>query len=179
MEIIPRSASIGVHIRDVDLSRPIDEATFDALHQAWLEHLVIVFREQSLGDQDLVEFSARFGALDAVPVDKFGRKFTNGFPELTIISNLVENGQPIGGSGNFEAVWHTDISYNDTPPKGSALYSREVPDSGGDTGFLNMYAIYESLPHELRDRIDGMQLKHDATHNSAGELRRVWKYRPI
>ncbi|MFT5173995.1 MAG: taurine dioxygenase [Gammaproteobacteria bacterium] len=171
MEVIPLSESVGAQIRGVDLSSPFDDPTFDAMHQAWLEHLVIVFREQSLSDQNLVQFSARFGELDAAPVDKFGRKFSSGFPELTVISNVVENGQPIGGLGNFEAVWHTDMSYNETPPKGSALYSREVPDSGGNTGFLNMYAIYESLPHPLRERIEGLQLKHDATHNSAGELR--------
>src|SRR6202030_1909526 len=67
-----------------------------------------------------------------------------------------------------EATWHTDMSYLDVPPKASVLYALEVPASGGDTYFNNMYAAYESLPQEQQRRIEGLKLKHDARYNSGG-----------
>ncbi len=83
----------------------------------------------------------------------------------------MEKGAPIGSLGAGEAAWHTDMSYLDDPPKASMLYALEVPPSGGNTYFSSMYAAYESLPHELKKRIEGLQLKHDGTYNSGGYLR--------
>ena len=90
---------------------------------------------------------------------------------IVVISNVVEDGKLIGALGNSEASWHADMSYNPVPPKGSALYALEVPPSGGDTGFLNCYAAYESLPDDIKQRIETLSLKHDATLNSTGEQR--------
>jgi taurine dioxygenase len=85
---------------------------------------------------------------------------------------VVENGQPIGQLGAYEAVWHTDMSYVAAPPSASALYSLEAPPSGGNTGFCNMYLAYDTLPAGLRHDIEGRLCRHDASRNSAGELRR-------
>ena len=93
------------------------------------------------------------------------------YPEILVISNVVENGMEIGSLGNAEAAWHTDMSYLETPPPGSLLYALEVPEAGGDTGFLNMYSALDHLPGDLRARIEGLAIKHDATTNSAGYLR--------
>jgi taurine dioxygenase len=91
------------------------------------------------------------------------------------MSNIKVNGRSIGNLGHYEAEWHTDMSYNERTPIGSLLYSIEVPAVGGDTGFANMYAAYDTLPVELKRAIVGMQCRHDSSRNSAGELRKGQK----
>ena len=78
------------------------------------------------------------------------REYQN--PYVLIVSNIVENGQAIGSLGNYEAQWHIDMSYLDEPPIGSILYAVEVPPTGGETGFGNLYRAYETLPDDLRPR---------------------------
>ena len=134
---------------------------------AWHDHLVLVLRGQKLNDEDLIAFSRRFGELDWAPVQETGRRFVEGHPELYVVSNVLENGVPIGSLGAGEATWHTDMSYLEVPPKASMLYALEVPPTGGDTYFNNMYAAYESLPEKLKTRIEGLSLKHDGTYNMA------------
>src|SRR5713101_6151393 len=168
--ISPTGAALGAEISGVDL-RTIDEDCFAAIHRAWLDHLVLLFRGQSLSDDDLITFSRRFGELDWAPIQETGRRFVEGHPELYVVSNVVENGVPIGSLGAGEAVWHTDMSYLPDPPKASMLYALESPPKGGDTGFVSMYAAYEALPAALQQRIRGMSLKHDATYNSGGYVR--------
>src|SRR3954464_1582474 len=170
LDVRPNAAAPGAEIRGVDL-RAVDDATFAAIHRAWVDHLVLLFRGQTLSDDDLIGFSRRFGELDWAPIQETGRRFVEGKPELYVVSNVVENGEPIGSLGAGEAVWHTDMSYIPDPPKASMLYALEVPPSGGDTGFLNMYAGYEALPPALKQRIEGLTLKHDGTYNSGGYLR--------
>ena len=92
-------------------------------------------------------------------------------PEIYIVSNVKVNGEAIGSLGDGEAVWHTDMSYLEKPPKASMLYSLEIPDVGGNTSFCSMYAIYEALPAALKARIAGLKIKHDGTYNSGGYLR--------
>ena len=171
MKVIPLSNAIAAEIRDVDLCKALTTRQVDGIVKAWTEHLVVVFRAQQLTNSDLERFGAYFGELEDAPLDKNGILFVPNHPKLLIISNVKENGRPIGGLANVEAVWHTHISYNEVPPKASALYAREVPATGGDTGFLNMYAAYEGLPDALKAKAEGLRIKHDSTHNSAGHLR--------
>src|SRR5579864_4407749 len=159
--ISPSGAALGAEIRDVRLENLRDEE-FRTIHRAWLEHLVILFRGQRLTDDDLIAFSRRFGELDWAPVQETGRRFVEGHPEIYVVSNVIENGVPIGSLGAGEAVWHTDMSYQEDPPKASMLYALEVPPAGGDTYFCNMYRAYESLPDLLKNRVTGFTLKHDA-----------------
>src|SRR5260221_6675091 len=170
LTVMPTGAGLGAEVSGVDL-RTIDDDGFATIHRAWLDHLVLLFRGQSLGDDDLIAFSRRFGALDWAPVQETGRRFVDGHPELYVVSNVVENGVPIGSLGAGEAAWHTDMSYLADPPKASMLYAIEVPPSGGDTGFASMYAAYDSLPERLKQRIAGLRVKHDGTYNSGGYLR--------
>jgi taurine dioxygenase len=100
-----------------------------------------------------------------------GRRFVEGLPEVYIVSNVKVNGEPIGSLGDGEAVWHTDMSYLDVPPKASMLYALEVPPTGGNTSFCTMYGIYDALPAKLKDRIAGFRIKHDGTYNSGGYVR--------
>jgi taurine dioxygenase len=170
MTIIPTGAALGADIGGVDV-RTIGDADFAAIHEAWLDHLVLRFRGQHLTYQDLIAFSRRFGALDWAPIQETGRRFVEGLPEIYVVSNVIENGVPIGSLGAGEAVWHTDMSYLEDPPKASILYALEVPRGGSDTWFCSMYAAYEQLPAGLKQRVQGLQIKHDGTYNSGGYVR--------
>jgi taurine dioxygenase len=168
--VVPSARPLGAEIQGLDL-RAISDEDFSFIHRAWLDHLALLFRGQSLSDSDLIGFSRRFGGLDYAPVQETGRRFVEGYPEIYVVSNVVENGIPIGSLGAGEATWHTDMSYLPDPPKASMLFALEVPPSGGNTYFSSMYAAYESLPDGLKRRIEGSQLKHDGTYNSGGYIR--------
>src|SRR5208282_852216 len=171
VRVRPTGAALAADIDGVDLASPLSPETVAAIKQAWGDHLVLRFRGQRLSDDDLMRFSRQFGELDWAPVAA-----TNDAPEgreyVMVVSNVVENGQAIGQLGAYEALWHTDMSYIAEPPMASALYSLEAPPSGGDTGFCNMYRALETLPADLRRQFEGRVCRHDASRNSAGELRR-------
>jgi taurine dioxygenase len=168
--IAPTSGGLGAEIRGVDLRR-LDEDAFSVIRRAWLDNLVLLFRDQDLTDTDLIAFSRRFGELDLAPIQETGRRFVEGMPEIYIVSNVLKDGEPIGSLGSGEAVWHTDMSYVAEPPMASMLYALEVPPTGGNTEFVNMYSVYEALPAELQRRIAGLRVKHDGTYNSGGYVR--------
>ena len=169
-QIIPSGQALGAEIRNLDL-RNLSDSEFDSIHDAWLNHLVVLLRAQQLTDEDLIRFSRRLGNLDWAPVQETGRRFVEGHPEIYVVSNVIENGVPIGSLGAGEAVWHTDMSYLETPPKASLLYALEVPRAGGNTYFCNMYLAYQHLPASLKRRASGLQVKHDGTYNSGGYVR--------
>ena len=169
-ETIPTGAVLGAELKVGDL-RTLDNIGFAHVAEAWREHSVVLFREQALSDPDLIAFSRRFGALDWAPIQENGRRFVDGMPEIYIVSNVKVNGEAIGSLGDGEAVWHTDMSYLDMPPKASMLYALEIPPHGGNTSFCSMYSIYEALPAALKARIAGLKIKHDGTYNSGGYVR--------
>ncbi|HEY6431572.1 MAG TPA: TauD/TfdA family dioxygenase [Acetobacteraceae bacterium] len=170
IEVFPTGAALAAEIRGVDL-RQVTDAAFAAIHRAWLEHLVLLVRDQELSDDDLIAFSRRFGFLDHAPIQENGRRFVEGHPEIYVVSNVMENGVAIGSLGAGEAVWHTDMSYLPQPPKASMLFAIEVPPKGGDTGFSNMYRAWDQLPADLKRQVEDRRLKHDGTYNSGGYVR--------
>jgi len=170
LAVIPAAAPLGAQVRCGDV-RAIDDAGFAALYRAWLEHLVILVRAQRLSDPELIAFGRRLGELDCAPYAKTGAEKQRAYPEVIVVSNVIEAGQPIGVLRDAEVVWHSDNSYRETPLAFSALHALEVPPSGGDTGFANMYLALETLPADLRGRITHLSIKHDMTYNSAGDLR--------
>ena len=170
IEIVPTGKALGAEVKNVDLKR-LDDATFATLLRAFHDHSVLLVRGQTLSDQDLIAFSRRFGELDWAPVQENGRRFVEGLPEIYIVSNVKQNGEPIGSLGAGEAVWHTDMSYLEAPPIASALYALEIPPVGGNTSFCSMYAIHDALAPELKRRVAGLKIKHDGTYNSGGFLR--------
>lgn len=172
--VVPLSDALGAEIVGVDLSRPLERSHLVRIAEAWSRHLVLRFRgQQAMSADDLIGFSSLFGPLDHRPIatGKRATAIPDDRPELTLISNVLVDGKPIGGLGAYEASWHADMTYNERPPKGSCLLAREVPPCGGDTWFSNMYRAYETLPDSLRTRIHGLSCVHDASRNSAGELR--------
>ena len=168
-EIIPTGHALGAEIRGVDLAGDLDDASVGSIRAAWREHLVLLFRGQTLEARALAALARRFGELDRVP--GWDDAHPPGEPDLLVISNVERDGKPIGVLGSGEAEWHTDMSYIERPPMASLLYALEVPDSGGDTGFLNMYTALDALPGELRAAIDGRVLNHGSSYDSTGRLR--------
>lgn len=173
IEVIPTGAALGAEVRGLDLTAPLETEIFDAVEQAWFDHSVLLFRGQSLSDDALIQFSKNFGALDIAPAsatDMAGAQ-EKSRPEIWIISNVVENGKPIGALGDKEAEWHTDMSYVAEPPMASVLHALEIPKTGGDTSFANMYKALETMPDDLRREIENRFCNHDSSMTSVGELR--------
>lgn len=168
--VTPFSAGIGADISGVELAT-VAEDDAAAIKSAWIAHQVLRFRGQKLDDDAMANFSERFGELEGAPIGFKGTKYKTDRPEVTVISNIKIDGEAIGGLGDGEAEWHSDMTYIDMPPDASALYALEVPDEGGNTWFMNMYSAYETLPPELKANIDGYTCKHDATRSSDGRLR--------
>jgi taurine dioxygenase len=170
-------APLGAEIDGIDVSKPLPKADIDAIEAAWRERLVVVFHGQSLSDPQLIAFSKNFGELDPPGPNPYGEAFNKAHPELNVISNVVENGKPIGNLGDGEAVWHADMTYVDLPPKAAMLHALEVPppEAGGNTYFANMFEAYETLPADMRKAADSRIAVHDASRNSAGMLRKGYK----
>src|SRR6202049_1516991 len=168
--------TLGSEIRDIDLSKPLSERDRVAIEEALDRHLVVVARGQQLSDHELLGFSRNFGELDPPGPNPYGEPFNKDHPEINVISNVIENGKPIGNLGAGEATWHADMTYVEVPPKAAVLHALEIPlEGGGNTYFADMYAAYEGLPRELKHAVEGKRLVHDASRNSAGLLRKGYK----
>jgi taurine dioxygenase len=183
MEVIPSGKALGAEIRGFDLSEPWTVERAAMVQEAWLQHLVLLFRGQKIGDEHLLAMAEALGGsqstgsrayyLEAGFDEKSGR--VSALPGISIISNLDENGKPAAkhaGSGSQELLWHTDNSYVENPPKGSILHALQVPvNGGGHTSFANQYLAYDRLPDALKAKISGLHTKQDASRNTAGGQR--------
>ena len=168
-EIVPTGGALGAEVLGVDLSAPLGRDLVTRLRRAWLESQVLVFRGQSLSDAQLLAVARAFGEPHVIEVCEYDRAGL--LPEIDVISNVVENGKPIGALGAGEAAWHTDMSMFDYPAAGTFLYGREIPPSGGNTRFANMYAAYETLPSALKQKLEGRRSIHDIAYTAAGTVR--------
>jgi taurine dioxygenase len=178
-EIVPTGAALGAEILGLDLTR-LDDATFSALHRTWLENVMLVFRGQSLRAADVVTLVRRFGTpvtssnLHQRSLDeRAGNELLDLPPEVTVVSNVRENGKSVGILGDGEVVWHSDFSFKERPTAARMLVAMEVPsrERGGHTYFLNCYAAYDALPAELKKRISGMTIKQANIIDTAMKLR--------
>ena len=170
-------APLGAEISGINLSSSITPSDLETIEDVWRERLVVVFHDQQLSDPQLIAFSKNFGELDPPGPNPYGKPFLKDHPELNVISNVVENGKPMGNLGDGEAVWHADMTYVEVPPKAAMLHSLEVPppEAGGNTYFANMFAAYDALPADLKKAATGKIAVHDASTNSAGMLRKGYK----
>ena len=172
MEVHPFGGPLGADVTDVDLASIGDE-DFERLYRSWLEHGVLRIRDQhTLDDAGLERFSARFGPLEEIPV-KLPEEVKAKLPSryVTAISNIEVNGRPIGGLGNSEAAWHSDMTFVPNPPPASVLLGIEIPAEGGDTQFACQCAALDAVPEALLERIEGKRIKHDASRTSVGDVR--------
>lgn len=172
--IIPSGKGCGAEVTGVDL-RALDPATIATLQQAVLEHLVIVVRDQPISDPQLLALGRTFGELEPPGMSIIGKPYIDEYPDILVISNLMANGQPMGNLGAGEAIWHTDMSYRPNPCTIAILHALEVPPAGGNTYFANQYLAYETLPADLKAKLDGAELIHDETYNSGGQLRKGFR----
>jgi taurine dioxygenase len=180
-EVQPFAAGCGAEISGVDIREPLNPADRDAIRKAWLDNLVLRFRGMKMTDAQHMAFTRQFGDLEYNPAKLIEMKYgvstqTEGRkseipPEISVISNIIEDGKAIGGLGDGEAFWHTDSSFVDVPPAASLLRSLECPppSAGGATSFLNCYSAYDDLLAETKQRIDGLTMIHAATHSSGGK----------
>lgn len=158
-EIRPLDGGLGAELVGLDLSRPLNPQDFARVHGAHLEHKLLVFRDQRITPAQQVAFSRRFGELQIHVLKQFQ---LGGHPEVFVISNIVENGQPVG-LGDAGKFWHSDLSYKEVPSLGSMLYAQELPEEGGDTLFADQQRAYETLPEALCRAIEGKLAVHSYT----------------
>nr|WP_244123505.1 TauD/TfdA family dioxygenase [Burkholderia gladioli] len=154
--MLPFDGALGAEIVGLDLSRRIGEDDFARIHRAHLDHHVVVFRDQRITPDEHVAFSARFGPLQRHVLAQFALP---GHPEVLIVSNILENGQPIG-LGDAGHFWHSDLSYKEKPSLGSLLHAQELPAEGGDTLFANMHLAWDALPEALKREVEGRRAEH-------------------
>jgi len=155
-EVRPFDAPVGAEIVGLDIAKPIDAEDFARIHRAHLDHHVLVFRDQQVTPAEHIEFSRRFGPLEIHVLHQFQLK---DHPEILIVSNIKENGEPIG-LGDAGVYWHSDISYKPKPSLGSLLHAQELPSEGGDTLFADQHLAWESLSPELQQRILPLKAEH-------------------
>ena len=156
LEVRPLAGGTGAEIVGLDLNRGLSDADFARIRRVHLDHHVVVFRGQRITPQQHIDFSRRFGRLMIHVLHQF---HLAGHPEILIISNIVENGQPVG-LGDAGKEWHSDISYKPLPSLGSLLHAQELPAEGGDTLFANMHLAYDALPAHLRKAVEGRKAVH-------------------
>ena len=177
ISVKPLGAALGAEVSGVDL-RTIDEATFGLLHELFLEHLLLAFRGQTFEVEDLVGLVRRFGtpvtssALHKRDLsERTANKVFNLPPEVTVVTNVRENGKPVGILGDGEVVWHSDFSFKEAPTAARMLLAKEIPPAGGHTCFTNCYAAYDALSPGMRRRLSGMTIKQANIVDTAMKLR--------
>ena len=169
LEVVKLGSALGAEIRGVDVSKPMDEATFRFVENAWHDNLVIVLRGQRLDTDQQVAFGSRFG--DLAPVRKVNMVRETEHPAVMYISNRKENGKFIDQLPEGEMQFHIDQCYTETPPKATILFAMNIPSSGGDTMFSNNYRAYERLPESVKAKIAGRRAVNVYDYQNAGTIR--------
>lgn len=162
---------LGSQMRGFNVSAPYKITHIQKLIEAWHSGLVCRVRNQSLSKKELITFSEIFGLPERALNQENKLTSSSEHPELMIVSNIKNNGLAIGHLGAKEAYWHTDMCYTKTPPIASILYAVEIPESGGNTEFMNMYKVYDAIPADLKEKIATLSIKHDRSYTAVGELR--------
>jgi len=155
-DVRPFAGPLGAEVVGLNLERPLSEVDFQRIHRAHLDYHVVVFRDQRISPATQVAFSRRFGPLQIHVLKNFQLA---GYPEVLIVSNIKENGRPIG-LGDAGYFWHSDLSYKERPSLGSLLHAQELPSEGGDTLFANQHAAYDLLPAALKNTIATLRAEH-------------------
>ena len=163
----PLSTALGLEILDVDLRDPVPPAVIAQLREAWYEGLILLLRDQSLTEEDQVRFAEYFGR----PAKTINVNNTGKHPAVMLISNIRKDGKPIGALPDGEMQFHTDQCYIEKPAAASMLYAIEVPSVGGNTLFANAYLAYETLPDEIKRRIDGRKAINAYDYENASTIR--------
>ena len=168
IQVKPVSPAIGSEVSGVDLSQPLSDAEFRQIEQAWHDGLILLFHGQHLEEEEQVRFAERFGTLAGVLNKHTGRGH---HPSVMYISNIRENGQLIGALPDGEMFFHSDQCYVEQPAMATMLYAMEIPSKGGDTLFANMVKAYDTLPAELKKKLEGLKAENVYDYEASGTTR--------
>src|ERR1700688_4095545 len=172
LTVMPLSRACGAEISGVDLTKELSDATVRAIKRAWGEHLVLVFRGQNITQEQQLRFASYFGELgDRKQAPEPLRGGTGGIhkdqKKILLVTNIKVDGQPIGAFGDGEFWFHIDSGYTPRPYKYTFLYALELPSTGGNTLFGNMYKAYASVPTALKEKLKGKKALHIHEYNRA------------
>lgn len=171
--IRPLDAPLGAEIIGLDLAKPLASEDLGRVRQALNEHCIVVFRDADINPAEHVAFTRQFGTLQIHVLRQFQLP---GHPEILVVSNVLENGKPIG-LGDAGRDWHSDLSYKPKPSLGSLLHVREMPAEGGNTQFANMYRALDTLPAPERKALEGRRAVHSYIYRYE-RLRKEENWRP-
>jgi taurine dioxygenase len=168
VDVVPLSKHIGAEIRGIDLRTGLDADTIKQIHQAWLDHSVLLFRNQSFSQEDLLRVTGYFGEIGPLtrPAKFFPKGYARLLPNIMMISNIRENGETIGALPDGEMHFHHDQIHSEVPHNGTLLYSLEVPSYGGDTLFASGYAAYDTLDPSIKSQLAGRRAFHHYNYGS-------------
>jgi len=156
LSFTPLTAALGAEVGGIDLREPLDPATTKELNEGWLRHQVLFFRDQDLTREQHKAFARNFGELHVHPV--LQQLKDEGHPEIIVLESDAK--RPF-----LADRWHSDVTFEHAPPKGSILRAVAVPDTGGDTMWASMYLAYEGLSDKLQRFVDGLEAYHDPAHH--------------
>ena len=175
MKIIPLPRSLGAEVIGLDLSLPLSSIDAEILKEAYLNHLLLLFRNQKIHDEDLIKVSSIFGEIMLPPAqhERASIQESDAAPEITVVSNVKINGVPIGELGDGEVIWHSDYSFKEVVGGMRILHGIKIPPSnaGGSTEFANMYAAFNDLPADLKEYVLNHSIKHDIAYDTNRALR--------
>lgn len=168
ISIQPLSAPLGAEILGLDLSQALDDATIGEILDAWHAHKLLLFRGQDIDEDQQVSFAAGFGKVAPWShfTDAVAAEGASHHPLIMLITNIKKDGEYIGSIPEGELDFHSDGIYTETPQTATMLYAIDVPTSGGDTLFANMYMAYEALPDDIKRRLEGKCALHAFTYNT-------------
>ena len=159
ISVVPLHPAIGAEIKGVDLSKPVDEATKAAIRKAFEDHVVVVFRGQDLNEETQLAAGSIFGKVAERKRPNVGNLPGGDYDTpFMLVTNIVENGKPIGAFGDGEMWFHHDTSYYPEPHRATLLYAVKLTTTGGETCFANQYKAYEMIPRALRDKLEGRKV---------------------
>jgi taurine dioxygenase len=167
-DVVPLSQHIGAEIRGLDLREKPDDETVRAIYRAWLDHVVLIFPEQKLSQEDFIRATGFFGQIGKLsrPPKYFPKGYSKLLPGIMMISNIRENGEPIGALPDGEMMFHHDMIHAEVPSKATLLYAVEIPSTGGNTLFASGYAAYDTLDPAIRSRLEGKKALHHYNYGS-------------
>jgi taurine dioxygenase len=162
LDVVPLTRHIGAEVRGLDLRKTLDDATIRRVRRAWLDNSVLLFRGQTLTQEDLLRVTEYFGRVGALgrPAKLYPKGYSRLLPNIMMISNIRENGETIGALPDGEMNFHHDMIHKDLPHNGTLLYSLEIPSYGGDTLFASGYAAYETLDRAIKAKLEGRRAFH-------------------
>ena len=180
LEIIPTTKALGAEVKGINFSLPLPDNIRSFLVKQWNKHLVLLFRNQELTQEQHINAAKFWGEIQISAAKAYyiavreKEVMTADYPEISVVHNLDKNGNPVMNNnslGSGEIYWHSDNSYIETPPSGSMLYARIIPPHGGNTYFSNQYLAYETLPNNILKVIEGRTAIHDSSRDGANVAR--------